>query len=73
MQYYLIDKTYYQVVNGDLDPAWKINSNNLWTLDEATGLYDMQGGPSHISLDRYELREVVRQVPVMQVGKTRRA
>jgi hypothetical protein len=73
MQYYMIDVTYFQVVNGDLNPNWKIHPNNLWTLNPSTGLYDMAGGPTGISLDAYELRTVVRQVPVMQVGNTKRA
>jgi len=65
MQYDTITVTYFQVVNGDLNPNWKINPNNLWERDETTGLYDMLGGPTGIALDAYELRTVTREVSVM--------
>lgn len=67
MQYGTTTVTLFQVVNGDLNPNWKINPNNLWER-KANGLYDMQGGPTGISLEGYELREVTRTVYTMPVN-----
>ena len=68
MQYGTMNVTYFQVVNGDLNPNWKIHPNNLWERDENTGLYNMLGGPTGISLDAYELRTVTRTVYTMPVS-----